>query len=543
MNPNFAQQQQGFFPPQQPQNFFPQQQQQPGFFPQSGGFAVPQTQTVARILCCLCGATIPPNPSNMCPSCIRTQVDITSEITKAATIFQCRQCARYLGTRWIACDLESRELLALLLKKIHGIGKGNRLVDASFVWTEPHSRRIKVKLTIQAEVLNGTLVQQSLIVEFEVHNQQCTDCQRSFTPHEGWKATVQLRQKVGHKRTFLYLEQLILKHGAHGDTMKIKEVGDGLDFYFGSKQQASKFCDFITKVTPSRIKQQSQKLISQDYNNNTALSNSTYSLEIPPVCKDDVVCLPSKLAHQLGNISPLVIIHKISSLIHIIDPFTLQHADISPQHYWMNEFGPIAEKVHLIEYMVIDVEPKNAKYGPFSLADVTVVRSHNSGVGDHQITTLTHLGNILRCGDTVLGYDLMNANMNVDLSPLKGRELPETILVKKKFSIPRRRKRRVFKLKRLEVDTEMTKAKAKKNRDPAHIGEEEYEDFLRDLEEDPDMRSRINLYKKGAEDDTVSVTTTATTAMETGEEDPTFPGVKLEELVENLRITDDVQME
>lgn len=27
-----------------------------------------------------------------------------------------------------------------------------RLVDAGFIWTEPHSRRIKVKLTVQKEV-------------------------------------------------------------------------------------------------------------------------------------------------------------------------------------------------------------------------------------------------------------------------------------------------------------------------------------------------------------------------------------------------------
>ena len=27
-----------------------------------------------------------------------------------------------------------------------------RLIDAGFVWTEPHSQRIKVKLTIQKEV-------------------------------------------------------------------------------------------------------------------------------------------------------------------------------------------------------------------------------------------------------------------------------------------------------------------------------------------------------------------------------------------------------
>jgi nonsense-mediated mRNA decay protein 3 len=32
------------------------------------------------------------------------------------------------------------------------------MVDASFIWTEPHSRRLKVKITIQKEVLNGTLL-------------------------------------------------------------------------------------------------------------------------------------------------------------------------------------------------------------------------------------------------------------------------------------------------------------------------------------------------------------------------------------------------
>lgn len=46
-----------------------------------------------------------------------------------------------------------------------------RLVDASFVWTEPHSKREKVKLTIQKEVMNGAVLQQSFVVEFVVINQ------------------------------------------------------------------------------------------------------------------------------------------------------------------------------------------------------------------------------------------------------------------------------------------------------------------------------------------------------------------------------------
>ncbi|KAH9924010.1 uncharacterized protein B0H18DRAFT_1013014 [Fomitopsis serialis] len=43
-----------------------------------------------------------------------------------------------------------------------------------------------------------------------------------------WHALVQVRQlKVPHKRAFLFLQQLILKHGAHAyckDTISVKEV-------------------------------------------------------------------------------------------------------------------------------------------------------------------------------------------------------------------------------------------------------------------------------------------------------------------------------
>jgi NMD protein affecting ribosome stability and mRNA decay len=36
-----------------------------------------------------------------------------------------------------------------------------RLIDAGFVWTEPHSKRIKVKVTIQQEVFAGAILQQA----------------------------------------------------------------------------------------------------------------------------------------------------------------------------------------------------------------------------------------------------------------------------------------------------------------------------------------------------------------------------------------------
>ena len=73
-----------------------------------------------KILCCQCGIPIDSNPANMCVACLRTQVDITEGIPKQVTIHFCRNCERYLNppNQWVNCSLESRELMALCLKKL-----------------------------------------------------------------------------------------------------------------------------------------------------------------------------------------------------------------------------------------------------------------------------------------------------------------------------------------------------------------------------------------------------------------------------------------
>lgn len=87
------------------------------------------------------------------------RIDITEGIPKQAAVNWCKGCSRYLAppTQWVICDLESRELLAICLRKLKGLSKV-RLIDAGFIWTEPHSKRLRVKLTIQKEVSwNSTL--------------------------------------------------------------------------------------------------------------------------------------------------------------------------------------------------------------------------------------------------------------------------------------------------------------------------------------------------------------------------------------------------
>ncbi len=160
--------------------------------------------------------------------------------------------------KWIGCELESRELMTLCLKNVNGLNKASnggekvRLVDAGWIWTEPHSLRLKVRLTVQKEVQTGTILQQSFVVVFVVRNQQCIECQAEFR-QGSWKSLVQVRQRVGHKRTFLYLEQLILKHGAHRGCLSIETFRDGMDFYFPDKGKAARFVTFLDNVVPIKV--------------------------------------------------------------------------------------------------------------------------------------------------------------------------------------------------------------------------------------------------------------------------------------------------
>ena len=144
----------------------------------------------------------------------------SEDIAPTNVIHSCRGCKRWLGPPWVKCELESRDLLYMCLKKIPGLNRV-KLIDAAWIWTEAHSKRLRIKLTIQKEVMQKAVLQQSVVVEFSERNQQCPECQASYATGM-WKSLVQVRQRVPHKRTFLHLEQLILKHGAHTDCLSLE---------------------------------------------------------------------------------------------------------------------------------------------------------------------------------------------------------------------------------------------------------------------------------------------------------------------------------
>lgn len=461
---------------------------------------------------------------------------MTDGLQRRLTVLFCRECERYLQppNSWIRANLESRELLTFCLKRIKNLSK-LKLVDAGFIWTEPHSKRLKVKITVQKEVFNGAILQQTFVAEYTVEDHMCDACARVAANPDQWIAVVQVRQKVDHKRTFYFLEQLILKDGADANTVNIKQLHDGVDFYYGNRSHALKLIDFLNGVVPIQFRSDKQ-LVSQDSKSNTYLYKFTFSVEICPICKDDLICLPQKVAHGLGNIGPLVLCLRVSNNILLLDPNTLRTVYLDANQFWRYPFKRLLSSKQLVEYIILDIEEsdqRNVDYGrggskKLNLVDAQVVRVSDFGKNDTMFTVRTHLGNLLNVGDYALGYDLYGANVNDDeLDKYKSLQLPDVVLVRKSYEEKRKKKRgkpRAWKLKKLDMETESVAGRSVEDRDRS-----DYEKFLEEVEEDPEMRSKIALYKdsnyisKPADSDT----------MTEGDEIPEIP---LEELLEDLTL-------
>eukprot|EP00171_Calliarthron_tuberculosum_P009904 IDg9904t1 len=415
---------------------------------ETGDDFVPMASTLPTILCCLCGTAITANAAKMCVSCLRGQVDITESIPKQSSVYYCRGCARYLQPpkHWVAAELESKELLTICLKRLKGLNK-------------------------------------EFIVEYVVEYQQCDMCCRDAADVDEWQAVVQARQKVPHK-------------------LGMKLFPDDINFYFMNRSQGLKFISFLNHVVPVRYKT-AEHLVSHDANSNTYRYKYTFSTEIVPLCKDDLLCLPPKLSSHLGGLGPIVIVTRISQSITVTDPQSLQSGEISSALYWKYPMSPMMTAKQATEFVIMDVDSSNLRRGKWCLADATVARSKDYGRNDNTSLIRTHLGNLLNPGDLALGYDVGNAVYNDRLlEGYKRLEIPDVLLFKKTYEKADRTKQRKWRLQRLnmQLDDSMVEAPSRRRgergtADPLAMMQEEQEEFMQELEQDADLRSTINLFK------------------------------------------------
>lgn len=233
---------------------------------------------------------------------------------------------------------------------------------------------------------------------------------------------------------------------------------------------------------------------------------------------------------------------------------TFTVAELNSTMYWRYSFNSICNPKQLVEYVVIDIEPvieKEKKPFPGQgtvslkhvLADAWIVKASELGINENTIHTKTHLGHVLKPGDSALGYNIEDSNINDDnFEKLDKESVPDVILVKKYYGDKAaRRRQRMWKLKHMAEETTALNVDVKCVSFVLEIKMDsilivlfcsEYNEFLEDLEEDPALRKNINIFKDSSKQ----------LAIDSQDQiDATIPYITLEEMLDDL-VIEDVEM-
>ena len=302
--------------------------------------------TYSKIVCCLCSAIIDANPRGTCEACLRKSLNIKTCIPTEFELQYCKECQRFLRPPYVKIERESSDMMKLCLSRIKSYDKKVKIIDSNFIYTEPHSKMIKIKVTIQKEI-EKNILSQDLIIEFKEKWNICRDCQKLQTPHT-WASCVQIRQRVPHKKTMLYLEQIILKNKMQKNSLYFEEANDGFDFFFSTRRAGEIFSNWIATVIPSKITY-TKKYVS------LSTSTFTYLVDVANVAKYDLFLLDKDSYKKLGGIGPLLICTRLSSRTVFEDPRTFNHLYLDGNTFFKYKFNKFCNSNQLTEFLILDV--------------------------------------------------------------------------------------------------------------------------------------------------------------------------------------------
>ncbi|KAI5193275.1 60S ribosomal export protein NMD3 [Nematocida minor] len=377
------------------------------------------------MLCCLCG-TDSMFDSPMCFNCsVRELPKLKLETSRQ--VDRCSTCMRYSvpPSGWTTLRFEGPEMLAYLLKKIPELAK-LKLVDAYFIHSEEHSKRVRMKVSIDRSSelgMFGIEHSEELDVTWVIKGKHCLDCARAAS-NQTWSCVVQLRQKSQSKQTLLLLEQAILKAGLHDETTDIKGEQDGIDFFYNSRTALLKLVRFIEEYAPTKVKI-SEQLVTLDKKSSNSRYKFAYSVEIPALNVNDLLHIPPVLAKKL-SLTQMCIVIRISKSILLADTKG-QVKDLGKVDYFRfaKEIRVLGSAKTQTVFEVVEVEGQYSKsngegavgthlnFGRNRIYDVLLLRE------DGEMVSTKTLVKGLETGSRVIGYDLINLNTSLEIeSPI-----------------------------------------------------------------------------------------------------------------------------
>ena len=186
---------------------------------------------------------------------------------------------------------------------------------------------------------------------------------------------------------------------------------------------------------------ESKKQVGRDHKSNVDRIEYTTLMEVAPLCKGDLVLDDGRI----------MLVHRLASSVRLVDPLTNELRDRATARLFSKRDSPklvlAAAGSTLTSFIVMDVDVEyNSSSSSSSGAGggdnsssmglATIVRESDFGINDDSFTILTHLGRVLKAGDTVLGYDLQRIVTSAavdDMLKAPLQDVQDIILVRKTF--------------------------------------------------------------------------------------------------------------
>lgn len=370
----------------------------------------------------------PPTPSGGTTP-LRPRADITKGLPRHDAVLYCPSCWAYRQppATWVRREPRSwmsttpgtaNDVARIHLDRVrrHIAGLGLTIAAARSFSTTACPRRFYLHLRLRRGHEAGT-EPQAHVVELTSHDRLCDACSRSQADPDRWPAVVQVRQRASTssscRRTLNHVMSLLVCYRGNDSLLRVDwDAGAGvLDVHVVSRAHAARFVRFVSTVAPARVVGTARRLVSRD-GEGSPYRLHFISVDICPVCEDDLVLLHAEASRALGRLGPLVLCIKVTSSLALLDTGNMRVVVVGVEACERFRIQPLLGRGRLVEYVVLGVQHDPSGHvaalgASFMMSWAQVVRSSDVGKKDAAVITVkTHLGYDLEPGCHALGYDL-----------------------------------------------------------------------------------------------------------------------------------------
>ncbi|KAF7701559.1 60S ribosomal export protein NMD3 [Cucumispora dikerogammari] len=130
--------------------------------------------------CCQCGIQLPSFSIVLtCRKCLSLHNSATNTpLTKPHIISHCKSCERYLipPSRWEAFEHKSKDLMGMLLLRVSKfLNKGTKIINAKYLFNEPHSRRITIEVIVESNISDNNTEYNKITQDISLSSGDKTD--------------------------------------------------------------------------------------------------------------------------------------------------------------------------------------------------------------------------------------------------------------------------------------------------------------------------------------------------------------------------------